>query len=401
MARLHEALLARGAASHILCGHKTARGSDSTAIRRTAAVRLVERGLGVVSKRLGLNDIQHVSSFGIRRLACYRDADVLHFHGTHGFFNYLAFPTLTRDKPAVLTLHDLWPISGHCAYPYECERWRSGCGACPHLDTHPAVKRDATRIEWRLKQWVYRRSNFVVVALTRWSREIAAQSLLREFPIREIPHGIDTGIFRPMERAVCRQMLGIPAEKRVIMFAALTLNEPRKGATALLEALRALPVSLRKDLVLLTVGDHGDALTRACDMPSVNLGYVRNDHIKALAYGASDAFVSPTSAETFGLMIGEALACARPVVAFRVAAVPDLVRPGETGYLAELGNVVELRDGIAALLTDPTGWARMSSQCRAVAEREFSLELEVDRHLELYRELLSGSVANDPAWIGS
>ncbi len=55
----------------------------------------------------------------------------------------------------VLTLHDPWPLTGHCAYFLDCERWRTGCGSCPHLDTPPAMRRDNTHLNWTRKKRIY------------------------------------------------------------------------------------------------------------------------------------------------------------------------------------------------------------------------------------------------------
>jgi hypothetical protein len=108
-----------------------------------------------VTSQLGLNDLHNLSSFRARSTDFYKQADIVHLHGTHGWFNYLAIPGLAREKPVVFTLHDMWPMTGHCCNSLDCDRWAKGCGNCPHLDTHPPVKRDNTALEWKLKARVY------------------------------------------------------------------------------------------------------------------------------------------------------------------------------------------------------------------------------------------------------
>ena len=73
------------------------------------------------------------------------EADLLNFHGIHGqFFSYLALPFLTRNKPAVFTVRDMWPLTGHCAVSYDCERWKTGCGQLS-LSQRTAGLADQTR----------------------------------------------------------------------------------------------------------------------------------------------------------------------------------------------------------------------------------------------------------------
>ena len=198
-----------------------------------------------VTSRLGLNDVHCVGAFKIETLAAYREADILNFHVIHGqFFSYLALPFLTKNKPAVFTVRDMWPLTGHCAVSYDCERWKTGCGNCPYPSAPPALptKRDSTHMEWKLKSWAYRQSRLTVVTLSRRMTEQARQSMLGHFPIHHIPNGVDTEAYRPLDPALGRTVLGIPPGKKVLMFAAGYLNRQHKGSDLLAKALRVLPL---------------------------------------------------------------------------------------------------------------------------------------------------------------
>jgi glycosyltransferase involved in cell wall biosynthesis len=385
MYRLHMNLRKAGIDSRCICSYKTS--FDSIKLPH---LKQLDSGLKKVTSRLGLNDIHCLSTFMVKRMKVYNEADILHLHCIHGgFFNYLALPWLTESKPAVFTLHDMWPFTGHCAYSYGCDRWKIGCGKCPHPKVYPPVRRDATRIEWRLKDWVYAHSNIVVVSPSSWITEQAKQSMLNRFAIHQIPYGIDTEVYEPLDPEQCRSLLGIPTGKKVIAFVALNLSESRKGGDLLLKALQSLPGALKADVVLLTLGAHGsDAFAEAVGIQTLNLGYVDNDRLKAIAYSAADLFVSPTRAEIFGLVFLESMACGTPMVAFRVGGVPDPVRPGITGYLAEPENAKDLSVGIVQFLEDESLRNYMSEQCRAIALKEYSLELHAQRHIALYRQAL-------------
>jgi glycosyltransferase involved in cell wall biosynthesis len=240
--RLHSGLRKAGIDSRILCNRPTQ--PSSVAIPR--AWRL-ERALSRVTLRLGLNDVHCLGALRVRRLPAFQEADVVNYHGIHGqFFSYLALPTLTADKATVFTVRDMWPLTGHCAVNYDCERWRTGCGHCPYPAAPPPLPgtRDGTRLEWKLKRWVYRRSRMTVVAL---SRRLAAQlkeSILGHLPICHIPNGVDTEAYHPLDRAMCRDALDLPAHKKVLLFAAGHLNRKNKGGELLLKALRDLPPAL-------------------------------------------------------------------------------------------------------------------------------------------------------------
>jgi glycosyltransferase involved in cell wall biosynthesis len=392
MDRLHRGLREAGVDSKILAGKKTLESPYSTAMPKPGRWGFLEPRLKKIAAELGLNDIHYVSSFRVKQTKAYLEADLLHFHGTHGFFNYLALPGLTEKKPAVFTLHDMWPLTGHCSYSYDCERWKIGCGHCPYPDTHPAIKRDNTRLEWKLKDWVYRRSDLAIVTLSSWLTEIVEQSMLNRFPIYQIPNGIDPEAYQPLDAEECRSLLGIPTGKKVVMFVALQLKDYRKGADLLLKGLQSLPESLKAEMILLLLGDGGEAIAEAVGIPTLNLGYVRNDRLKAIGYSAADLFVLPSRAETFGLVLAESMACGTPVVSFNVSGIPDLVRPGITGYLAEAENVADFREGIVQLLEDETLRQTLGQQGRAMVIKEYNLNLQVQRYIELYGQLLSKDV---------
>ncbi|HEY9710226.1 MAG TPA: glycosyltransferase, partial [Oculatellaceae cyanobacterium] len=310
-------------------------------------------------------------------------------HNLHkDYFNYLALPSLTESKPAVFTLHDMWSFTGHCAYSYDCDRWKIGCGKCPYLDIYPAIQRDNTRLEWKLKNWVYRRSNLTIVAPSRWLIEQAKQSMLNRFPIHYIPYGIDTEAYQPLDPELCRSLLGISGGKRVLMFGADSLKNSRKGGELLLKSLQSLPESLKAETVLLTLGNGGEGISEAVGMATLNLGYLSSDRLKAIAYCAADLFIFPTLADNLPLVLQESMACGTPMVSFKIGGVPDLVRPGITGYLASPEDVQDFSNGIMQLLEDRNLRDRMGQNCRAIALEEYPLELQAQRYIELYQQAL-------------
>ncbi len=402
MQRLHGALLEAGIESTILCGVKSQASPRTVQIPRW---RLLEAGLKRVGRPLGFNDLHGVSAFGVRRHPAYRAADIVHIQGLHGgFFNYLALPALTRDKPVVYTLHDMWAFTGHCAYSYGCERWRHGCGRCPHLDAPPPVARDATAVEWRLKGWTYARARLTVVTVSRWLTALAQQSLLGRFPVRLIPNGVDVETYRPLGREECRRVLGLPRSAPVLLWLSTRMDTAhpegfRKGGDLLLGALRTLPGALKRDLLVVLTGLDADAVTDTAGVRAVNLGFVGSDRLKAIVYGAADVFVHPTRADNAPLVLLESMACGTPMLSFRVGGVPELVREGETGLLAEPEDVESLRAGLMRLLDDAGLRQRLGERGRAVATAEYSLARHVRRHIALYETLLrsGGPPGPEPA----
>lgn len=391
--RLHQGLLAQPVESRLLVGHVTLKSDRVAAVPRSYRT---EAQLSRFTDGLGLNYLNITGTFKVSKHAFYQQADILNFHNLHnGYFNYLAIPSLTKSKPAVFTLHDMWSFTGHCAYSYDCDRWKTGCGQCPHPETYPTIHKDNTRLEWKLKSWVYRRSNLAIVTPSRWLTEQAQQSMLNRFSVHHIPYGIDTEVYQPLDSNQCRSLLNIPPDKFVLMFGAQTLTDSRKGGDLLLKALSNLPASLKTETVLLTLGDSSESLAKAIGIETLNLGYVSNDRFKAIAYSAADLFIFPTRADNLPLVLQESMACGTPMVSFKIGGVPDLVRPGVTGYLAIPEDSDDFSTGIVQLLEDKALRDRMGQNCRAIALQEYPLKLQAQRYLELYEHLLK-SDRNSP-----
>ncbi|HEY9770413.1 MAG TPA: glycosyltransferase family 4 protein [Coleofasciculaceae cyanobacterium] len=384
--RLHQDLLDLGIDSRLLVGVAKTKSDRIATVKRK---QRLENQICRLSSRLGLNYLNLISSFDIPKHKFFQEADVLNFHNLHtGYFNYLTIPKLTKNKPAVFTLHDMWSFTGHCAYSYDCDRWKQGCGQCPDLNTYPAVRRDSTSWEWKLKDWVYSRSNLSVVTPSKWLTEQVKQSMLNRFPIHHVPYGIDTEAYQPIDSEKCRYILNIPNNKKVLMFGAENISDSRKGGDLLTEALTKLPESLKAETVLLTFGYGGEIISNAVGIETVNLGYVSSDRLKSIAYSAADLFIFPTRADNLPLVLQESMACGTPMVSFKIGGVPDLVRHNITGYLATPEDSNDFCQGIIQLLEDDRLRAEMKQNCRAIALDEYSLELQGQRYIELYQNAL-------------
>jgi glycosyltransferase involved in cell wall biosynthesis len=384
MNRLRKGLRGQGVDARVLC--REGRSGDAV---KMPYQPFAEKCIGAVTRRVGLNDIHLISSYQVPSLPDFADADLLDLHCLHsGTFSYLALPALAARKPLVFTFHDMWPITGHCHASLECSRWKTGCGSCPHLEIEPAIRRDATAREWRMKKRAYERTDFTIITPSKWLAGLVDQSMLAGRTVHHVPHGLDVNVFKPLEKSVCRSLLGIPAGRTVLLCAIENMGRPLKGGALLAEALQALPESVRKNCVLLVFGRSSPSLLSRIPMEVIDLGYLNADALKVIAYSAADLLVNPSRAESFGLVALEAMACGTPVVAFRVGGIPELVRPGQSGLLAEPEDAQSLSDRILAMVSDRPGLQAMGRICREIVLMEFTLDIQVKRTIEIYQSTM-------------
>lgn len=180
------------------------------------------------------------------------------------------------------------------------------------------------------------------------------------------PLGIDARIFCPGRRVdTLRSQLRLPPATRLLVYAGRFT--PEKKLKVLAEAVRQLGAPYH--LLMIGAGaaaPHGPQLS--C------LPFQRDQRRLARLLASCDALVHPGDAETFGLIVLEAMACGLPVLATRGGAVAELVEPG-SGMLVEPNNAAALAAGIAALYrSDRAGMGRQAA-CRAREQHDWRMVL--------------------------
>jgi len=80
--------------------------------------------------------------------------DLIHLHNIHGYYLNLCFIDFFKkiNVPIVWTLHDGWAMTGRCAYWFDCEKWKVGCGNCPYLSSYPKSYFDSSNFMWNKKK---------------------------------------------------------------------------------------------------------------------------------------------------------------------------------------------------------------------------------------------------------
>jgi glycosyltransferase involved in cell wall biosynthesis len=108
-----------------------------------------------------------------------------------------------------------------------------------------------------------------------------------------------------------------------------------------------------------------------------------------LAYSAADVFVHPSRADNLPSTVMESIACGTPVVSFNVGGTPEMVRPGETGWLANEANASALAATLDQVCGEIAAGSNLRNACRAVAETEYGDELQARRYISLFQSMFA------------
>lgn len=212
-----------------------------------------------------------------------------------------------------------------------------------------------------------------------------------------IPNGIDTELFKPMERnETLAEMLGLGGktkeERSAVIGFAGELRE-KKGLRALLsgyaQAAKSRPASL---LIVGEVRDGEDKKffdefkSANSQLPITVTGPVPHEDIPAY-YALMDVLVHPSLRDGMPNAALEAMACGLPVIATPVGGILDALEDGENGVLVNVNDAAVLAGKIVELLDDPQKRAGLGQRARETVVEKFGLEAELRANLRVYESL--------------
>lgn len=314
-------------------------------------------------------------------------ADVIHLHWVNQGF--LSLKNLERilasGKPVVVTLHDQWYFTGICHYSGDCDKYQEQCMCCPMLKG-PGM--DLARSVFDRKRAIYEGRNMTFVGCSRWMADLARKSRLTQgHAVTNIPNAIDTDVFKPMDKAAARQRHHLPADKKLLLFGAQRITDPRKGFRFLAEACERLSTTTG-DLGIVVLGGDAQSVKEALPLPVYTIDYLSNEAEIAQLYNAVDLFVTPSLQDNLPNTIVESMACGTPCVGFDIGGIPEMIAHQENGYVATYCDSNDLANGIAWCL-DSDRHPALSAAARSAAVAAYSEAVAARRYQAIYQSALS------------
>lgn len=199
-----------------------------------------------------------------------------------------------------------------------------------------------------------------------------------------IPNGVDADEYSPGRRDRARRALGL-ADGEIAVLVVSRLD-PCKRIEDVIGAVRDIP-GLRLFIAGDTSGfpDYAARVRALADGATVRFLGIRSDMVEL--FRGADIVLHAGLVEGMPLGLLEAHACGVPVVAYRVAGVPEVVRDGETGFLADPGDVRQLAVYLRVLTSNPSLRAQLGAAARAKVQRSHRFDTQVARNAELLRRL--------------
>lgn len=386
---LHRELRKRGYDSQHLVWEKTGEDKHTNELTYPFKKKITST-ISKIEQALSIQSLLYPSSLAIVQNQHFQSADLVHYHLLHtGWFSMLGMPALAKSKPSILTMHDPWAMTGHCVYPRQCERWKTGCGSCPDLEVMLKMEKDNTHLMWQTKSKVFQDSPLDVIVASRFMENMVRDSpIFSRFKTHLVPFGINLDKFKPVNNSKLRSDLGIHPQNTVLCLRGSV--SPFKGLDYILEALDRIKST--KPLTILTFEFKALFKKYLGKHQLIDLGWLEDEQIIE-AYQASDIFLMPSTAEAFGVMAIEAMACAKPTIVFEDTSLPAVVFAPEGG-LAVPQDSGALAAAIDYLVDNPNAAREIGLKARKLAEKHYDWEDHFERVLSIYEEILSRKTTN-------
>lgn len=273
--------------------------------------------------------------------------DVVHLQCINGYFvNIYRLVTWLKKNhiKTVLTLHAEFMYTANCGHALDCDRWKTGCGSCPHLKSETkSLLLDGTSRSWKKMRKAFEGfdENLIVTSVSPWLMERAKQSpILRGKNHCVVYNGLDTNVFHPYDTDGLREKHNCVGKKVVFHATPAFSADPNhfKGGYYVLELARSMP-----EVQFIIAGNCVEEINSPENV--ILLGRITDQKELARYYSMADVTVIASKKETFSMIVAESLCSGTPVVGFK-AGGPEQIAIPEYSQFVEYGDLSKMADGI-------------------------------------------------------
>tara|TARA_B100000579_G_scaffold400955_1_gene383038 strand:- start:2187 stop:3449 length:1263 start_codon:yes stop_codon:yes gene_type:complete len=383
--RIHEQLRADGIKSQLFVSDKDEIENCIYYLTKYPKIRIVDNLFNLFFNKLGLQYFFIPSSLFFNKKII--KSSIIQLYNIHGGYFQLSNLRRLKKIPMIWRLSDYWSMTGHCAYPGNCEKWMSQCQQCPSLDSYPSIGLDNTNNIWKEKKEIINNLNIkIVVPSTRLYNDVKKSPILKNKETYIIPNGIDTDKFKPLNKSKAREKLKISNKFSISFIAQVAFNNFRKGTHILKEVIESFKDN--KNIQFLVAGIDSNKWENYSFNNLIHFNYNKDTEWKRLFYNASDLVIVPSIHENFPNVILESMSCGTPVISFNTGGISNIIN-SKNGVLIENLNTKELIKSISLLSKKNNLVSKLEKCSRETILRNFSVEREVNSYIEIYRNIIN------------
>ena len=257
---------------------------------------------------------------------------------------------LKSGKRVYWFMHDMWAITGGCHHALNCFKYKDHCYRCEMANNHKGSRHDKDLSFFQFAEKLKRLSpynNLKFITPSLWlANRVKESALFGNHEVLVAQNVLDTDVFKPVDKHEARIRLGLPLNKKLILFGADNIKSKYKGWPLLRDAL-SQPIESTEAVVY---GVTPPELQNQIGIKLHTMGHINNTSQLVDLYSACDVFVTSSIAENYPNVLIEAMACGLPCIGTDVGGIPEIVHNGKNGLLVSTDKPENLRNGIKSIL---------------------------------------------------
>lgn len=288
----------------------------------------------------------------------YKEANIIHLHSIQWwYFDWKILPLISKEKKIIMTLHDDRLLSGNDTnnnlFPYKTKK--------SYLERKKYLSNSKIQYIW-VSDWM--------------TNKIKNDNILWNNTIKTIYNGIDTNVFYGKNKRDVRNILWLPLDKKIILSIAWSGSKSNLKWLQYVYKIKEFYKN-NKEYLFITIGNNK---TKKINDNFREIGRI-DQKIMSEYFNAADIFLYPTLADSFGLVVAEALACKCPVLTFQTWGVPELIEHKKNGYIAPYKDYNELKKWFEWIIEN---WNNLEVNL----DNKFTQESMVKQYIDLYQSLI-------------
>jgi glycosyltransferase involved in cell wall biosynthesis len=269
-----------------------------------------------------------------RGIVTQMDSDsVINLHWTPGLISFKKLKKIENKKfKYVVTLHDMWFITGGCHFSNDCEQFTSGCNECPMVRS---IFRPLVAKQYQQKKKFFSDENNVrVISPSHDLQQKATRSeVMSGQDIKIIPYPISKEIYSPDSKVRAREKTNIDLNSFVVGFVAANINDPRKNFNDALKSVRNLILTYPEANIKFVVIGQGINLELKKLSFVKSVGPINDPASLATYFATFDVLLVTSTAENSPLVVIEGLVNKTYVISSNAGGAKEIIRKTNSSYV--------------------------------------------------------------------
>ena len=310
----------------------------------------------------------------------FKDVDLIHIFWGQTFINPYEIAKL--NKPTVITLHDMWFITGGFTYTNNQE-----------LDKQKYLNllgKANFNNQLLMKMKVLKKKNTKIVVTSNWMAEKVKQAGIHEERISKIINHIPNNFSYLNSEKLCRGLLGWDPScksKKIIYFSG-SIKDKRKGFIYFVESIARLNDEIKSQIAIQILGVENKKidLLEKMNISYLSLGVFSDELSQVIAYNAADILICPSKVDNTPNVIAEAQMCGLPCIGLKETGSSEMIEDGLSGLIYTKNKPEDLASLISNFVLEKIQFNK--TVIASWATNNYGIDNTCKKYLELYASLL-------------